>query len=169
MPSLARLRSIVAVALQITVLALLALAFAFRAPQVSGPSMEPAIAPGEFVLINTLTYRLGPVARGDIIAFRHAAPLPAVYLKRVIGLPGDEISIEHGKVQVNGKHLAEPYVRFSDDRSYPTATVPPQAFYVLGDNRVSSDDSRAWGFVSREDVVGKAVFVLWPPGQLGKL
>ena len=131
--------------------------------------MEPRIDSGEYVLINTMAFRMGPVKRGDIVAFRHIRAAPSVYLKRVIGLPGEQITIAGGKVQVNGAPLAEPYVRFTDRRSFPTVTVPPRSYYVLGDNRANSDDSRDWGFVQAEDIVGKAVLAVWPPSRVGAL
>ena len=162
-------RNAAGLTLQVAVLGALAFAFFIRTPQVSGLSMEPRIASGEFVLINTVAYRVGAVTRGDIIAFRHIRSAPTVYLKRIVGLPGEQITIAGGKVQVNGNPLAEPYVRFSDGRSYPTVTVPPRSYYVLGDNRANSDDSRAWGFVEAEDVVGKAILAVWPPSRVGAL
>ena len=162
-------RNAAGLTLQVALLGTLALAFFLRAPQVSGLSMEPRIDSGEYVLINTVAYRLGPVRRSDIMAFRHSRSAPSVYLKRVVGLPGDRIRIDGGKVQVNGALLDEPYVRFSDRRSYPGFTVPPSSYYVLGDNRANSDDSRAWGFVAAQDVVGKAVLAVWPLNRVGAL
>ncbi len=140
-----------------------------RPGQVSGFSMEPRIDSDEYVLINALAYRLGPPKRGDIIAFRHERTAPSVYLKRVIGLPGDRIAIDRGVVSLNGTPLDEPYVAFRDARSFPAVVVPPDAYYVLGDNRARSDDSRSWGFVAATDVIGRAVFGVWPPSRLGIL
>ena len=162
-------RNAAGLTLQFALLGALALAFFLRTPQVSGFSMEPRIDSGEYVLINTVAFRIGPIKRGDIVAFRHVRSAPSVYLKRIVGLPGEQITILRGKVQVNGTALAEPYVRFSDGRSYPTVTVPPRSYYVLGDNRANSDDSRDWGFVEAEDVVGKAVLAVWPPSRVGAL
>jgi signal peptidase I len=140
-----------------------------RPGQVSGLSMEPRIDEDEYVLINALAYRFGAPQRGDIVAFRHERSAPSVYLKRVIGLPGDRVKIEHGNVRVNGRALAEPYVRFRDERSASEAVVPAGAYYVLGDNRVNSDDSRTWGFVPAADLIGRAVFGVWPLGRFGAL
>lgn len=155
--------------LQIAVLALLALAFFMRTPQVSGLSMAPRIASGEFVLINTVAYRLHGPQRGDIVAFHHDGPTPEVFIKRVIGLPGDRIRIVRGTVYVNGTALAEPYVRYPDRRSFPLVVVPPGALYVLGDNRAASDDSRFWGFVPERQVIGKALAGIWPLREMGAL
>lgn len=162
-------RSVASASAQLALLAILALAFFMRTPQVSGLSMAPHIASGEFVLINTIAYRMGAPARGDIIAFHHDGPTPETYIKRVIGLPGDRIRIDRGTVYVNGARLQEPYVRYPDGRSFPEVTVPPNSLYVLGDNRADSDDSRFWGFVPESAVLGKAMFGIWPLGRVGAL
>ena len=131
--------------------------------------MEPRIDSGEYVIINALAYRLGAPHRGDIIAFRHERSAPSVYLKRLIGLPGDRVEIVRGVVHVNGVPENETYVRFRDTRSAAAVVVPPHAYYVLGDNRANSDDSRAWGFVDASDVVGRAMLAVWPPHRIGAL
>ena len=170
MPRQLHWRSIASVTLQIAALALIALAFFMRMPQVSGLSMAPHIASGETVLINTLDYRFRAPARGDIIAFRHdSGDSTEVFIKRIIGVPGDRVRIERGIVYVNGDALTEPYVRFTDARSFPERTVPPDSLYVLGDNRAASDDSRFWGFVAQPDVIGKAVAGVWPLTSAGAL
>jgi signal peptidase I len=163
-------RSIVSVTLQIAALVLIALAFFMRMPQVSGLSMAPHITSGETVLINTIDYRLHAPARGDIIAFRHDnGSTSEVFIKRVVGLPGDRVRIDRGTVYVNGVELNEPYVQFKDDHSYPERVVPAQSLYVLGDNRAASDDSRYWGFVTQSDVIGKAIAGVWPLRNAGAL
>jgi signal peptidase I len=164
---LARLRRGVVVACEIALLALLGVAFFFRLPQVSGLSMEPRIRAGEFVLIDTLSYRFGPVRRGDIVAFRHGGS--EAYLKRVIALPGERIAIVNGNVQIDGAPLQENYVRYRDKRSEPATVVPAGEYYVLGDNRDNSDDSRDWGFVPSSAIIGKAWLALWPPSKAGAL
>ncbi len=140
-----------------------------RTPQVSGLSMAPRIASGEYVLINTVAYRVGRPERGDVVAFRHERSAPSVYLKRVIGLPGDRVQIRNGIVFVNGNRLREPYVRYPDGRSFKPLTVPDGELYVLGDNRANSDDSRFWGFVGEPEVIGKAIAGIWPLRRLGSL
>lgn len=140
-----------------------------RTPQVSGLSMEPHIASGEIVLINTMAYRLHGPARGDIIAFHHDGPTPETFIKRIIGLPGDRIAIVRGRVFVNGAPLDEPYVQYPDRRSYAQLTVPPGSLYVLGDNRADSEDSRVFGFVPKSQVLGHALAGIWPIGHLGAL
>lgn len=162
-------RTVASATLQIAVLCALALAFFMRTPQVSGLSMAPHIDSGEVVLINTMAYRFGSPERGDIIAFHHDAPTPEIFIKRIIGLPGDSVAIEKGQVIVNGTPVAEPYVRYPDQRTFAAVTVPAGALYVLGDNRADSDDSRFWGFVQRRDVLGKAMLGIWPLAHLGSL
>jgi signal peptidase I len=162
-------RPLASACVQIAVLAVLALAFFIRTPQVLGLSMAPHITSGEIVLIDTISYRFRTPARGDIIAFRHDGPTTETFIKRIIGLPGDRIEIRLGHVFVNGTELKEPYVAFADARSFPAVTVPPNALYVLGDNRAASDDSRFWGFVGRSDVLGRAVAGIWPLGRFGAL
>lgn len=131
--------------------------------------MEPRIDSDEYVLINALAYRMGTPQRGDVVAFRHERSAPSVYLKRIIGLPGDRVEITRGVVRLNGAPLREPYVRFRDDRSAAQTIVPPGAYYVLGDNRANSDDSRAWGFVTGDDLIGRAVFAVWPLERFGAI
>ena len=153
-------------AVQLAVLCLLVAAFFMRTPQVWGLSMEPQIHSGQYVLINTFAYRLGPPHRGDIVAFRHEAN-GRVFIKRVIGLSGDRIRIDGGTVTVNGMPLSEPYVRDPDHRSSSEIVVPPQAVYVLGDNRANSEDSRVFGAVGDRELSGRAIAVIWPPHALG--
>ena len=131
--------------------------------------MEPRIESDEYVLINALAFRFGTPQRGDIVAFRHASAGRAVYIKRVIGVPGDRVAIRAGQVRVDGVPLAEPYVHYRDSRSFPDVVVPPGKYYVLGDNRGNSEDSRAWGFVPANAFIGRAIFGVWPLSQIGKL
>ncbi len=162
-----RWRTVANLALQLAVLALLLCAFFVRLPQVSGLSMEPHIRSGEYVLINTFAYRLGTPRRGEIVAFRHEGDTRAVFIKRVVGLPGDRIRIVRGRVYLNQAPLAEPYVAHADTRSFPEVTVPLGSVYVLGDNRAESEDSRFFGAVSDDRLMGRAVAGIWPPHMLG--
>lgn len=131
--------------------------------------MEPHIRSGEYVIINTFAYRFGTPHRGEIVAFRHDGGARAVYIKRVVGLPGERIRIDRGRVYVDGAILREPYVRNLDDRSFPELTVPPGTVYVLGDNRANSEDSRVFGPVADDRLIGRAVAGIWPPRMLGGL
>jgi signal peptidase I len=168
-PRLLHLRPFAGLALQIAVLGILVAAFFVRTPQVSGFSMAPHISSGEYVLINTLAYRLGPPKPGDILAFHHDGVTPEIYIKRVIGVPGDRIRIDRGVVYVNGSRLDEPYVRFPDTRSFAQIAVPPNTVYVLGDNRANSEDSRLFGPVPDAKIMGKALAGIWPLGSAGAL
>jgi signal peptidase I len=162
----ARTRTVVSLSAQLVVLFLIAAAFFMRTSPVDGLSMEPRVHAGEIVLINTLAYRFGPVKRGDVVAFRHDAPTTETYIKRVVGLPGERVEVRDGVVAIDGRVLSEPYVRFPDRRGAPPVVVPPGAYYVLGDNRADSDDSRNWGVVHQDDIVGKALVGIWPPRRL---
>ncbi len=162
-------RSILSLILEIALLCVLIAAFFVRTPQVSGRSMEPQIDSGEYVLIDTLAYRFAVPARGDVVAFRHGdaeGSGASIYIKRIIGIPGDRIEIRRGVVSVNGKPLDESYVRFRDERTFPATLVPPNSVYVLGDNRADSEDSRIFGCVPESALIGKALAGIWPPGAL---
>lgn len=165
-PGVAKARTIVSLSAQFVLLAAIVAAFFFRMPQVDGLSMEPRVHAGEFVLIDTLSYRFRPIRRGEVVAFRHDAPNPETYIKRVVALPGERVSVREGTVRVDGRVLDEPYVRFRDRKSAPPVTVPAHALYVLGDNRADSDDSRNWGVLRQSDVAGKALLGIWPPRRI---
>jgi len=167
--AIARLRRGFVVALEIALLSVLVVAFFLRMPEVSGLSMEPRIGSGEYVLIDTIAYRFSPIRRGDIVAFRPVARPQESYLKRIIALPGERVGIVRGVVLIDGKPLPETYVRYRDGRTLAERTVPPDSYYVLGDNRANSDDSRDWGFVPRSSIFGKASFALWPLGRFGRI
>ncbi|MDZ4158891.1 MAG: signal peptidase I, partial [Anaerolineaceae bacterium] len=133
--------------------------------RVENISMEQTLQPGEFVLVNKLAYRIGEIQRGDIIVF-HFPPNPQEdYIKRVIGLPGDDITVQDGKVILNGQPINEPYITAAPGYSGSWG-VPEGSIFVLGDNRNQSSDSHTWGFVPRENIVGRAMFIYWPIDQL---
>jgi signal peptidase I len=129
--------------------------------RVENISMEPTLMPGEFLLVNKLAYHLGSLQRGDIIVFHYPLDPSQNFIKRVIGLPGDDIKVQDGKVSVNGHTLTENYISAPPD--YPGEwVVPTDSLFVLGDNRNSSSDSHSWGYVPENYVVGRAIFVYWP-------
>jgi signal peptidase I len=131
--------------------------------RVESISMQPTLYAGDFVIVNKLAYQLGQPHRGDIIVFRYPPdPNQVPYIKRVIGLPGDQIHIADGKVLINGQVLAEPYLRVTTNRGGDW-TVPPDSLFVMGDNRNNSSDSRSWGMVPFRNVIGRALVVYWPP------
>jgi signal peptidase I len=162
-------RSFANLAFQLAVLALIVAAFFVRTSQVSGLSMAPHISSGEYVLVNTFAYKFAGPKRGDIVAFRHDDGARAVYIKRVIGLPGDRIRVDGGVVSINGTALPEPYVRFPDRRSFAQVLVPAGDVYVLGDNRAGSEDSRLFGPVPDDKLIGRALAGIWPPADMGTL
>lgn len=132
--------------------------------RVESISMQPTLYAGNFVIVNKLAYHLGKPGRGDIIIFRYP-PDPEhepPYIKRVIGLPGDQVKVSNGKVYVNDVPLAEPYIS-APPRYEDSWTVPEDSLFVLGDNRNSSSDSHSWGMVPLENVIGKAEVIYWPP------
>ena len=159
-------RSAVRLTLQVLLLAAIGMAFFLRMPQVSGPSMLPRVSPGEVVLINTVAYHFGPIARGDVVALRRDEPTAQTFLKRVVALPGERVWLVGGMLYVDGRRVVEPYVSFPDARSTAPVTVPAGSLYVLGDNRTQSEDSRSWGPIPERDVIGKALAGLWPPRRL---
>ena len=127
--------------------------------RVENVSMLPTLHQGEFLLVNKLAYRIGPMARGDIVIFHHDAKED--YIKRLIGLPGDRIEVKDKKVTVNGQLLTEPYIAAAPSYS-GVWEVPAGSVFVLGDNRNSSSDSHSWGFVTLDKLIGKALVVYWP-------
>ncbi len=134
--------------------------------RVDGASMEPTLQSGEFVIVNKLAYVLGEPKIGDVIVFHFPRDPDQEYIKRVIGLPGDRISIKGGKVYVNGQLLVEHYIA-APPAYEATWDVPVDSLFVLGDNRNNSSDSHNWGPVPLDYVVGKAIFVYWPPTAWG--
>jgi signal peptidase I len=148
--------------LQTLILALvlyLLIDFMIARVRVENISMQPTLKPGEFIIVNKMAYRLGSIRYGDIVVF-HYTPQED-YIKRVIGLPGDEVDISDGIVSINGQPLEETYV-YAPPAYTGNWTVPEERLFVLGDNRNQSSDSHKWGFVPVENVVGKALVVYWP-------
>ena len=134
--------------------------------RVEGISMEPSLHDGQFVVVNRLAYRWSEPKRGDIIVF-HFPPDPnRRFIKRVIGLPGDVVSIHDGQVYANDLLLAEPYL--ADEPLYHGEwRLTPSEVFVLGDNRNNSSDSQNWGSLDTQDIIGRAVIVYWPLNDLG--
>jgi signal peptidase I len=153
--------------------AVILIVFIYQPVKVEGTSMMPSLTDQERIFINKFTYRfgIGNIERGDMVVFWFPLDRSKSYIKRVIGLPGDKIEIHCGRVTVNGQRLREEYVPddYRDCNSYPETEVPPNHYYVLGDHRSSSNDSRAWGFVERSYIYGKAVFVYWPLEKMGRV
>lgn len=155
----------------LALLMFLVIRFAIQNFNIDGTSMEPNLHNTELVLVDKWTYLFHPPERGDVIVFR-APPEPTQdYVKRVIGLPGDTITIRGTTVIVDGTKLNETYVAARNQgvppgvRTITNMVVPSYEYFVLGDNRIISSDSRIWGFVPRQNIIGKVALVYWPLGQ----
>lgn len=137
-----------------------------------GSSMNKSFADGEFLLVNKIDYRLASPQRGDVIVFHYDTTHD--YIKRILGLPGDSISVNNGTLYVNGKQVIENIYVTNGNLTYgldflhngETIVVPSHHYFVLGDNREQSSDSREWGFVNIEAIVGKAFLIYWPLQQV---
>jgi signal peptidase I len=143
--------------------------FLYQPVRVEGTSMLPMLEDQDRLFINKVAYRVGEIHQGDVVVFEYPLDHTKSYIKRVIALPGDRLRIDDGTVYVNGSRLAEPYVpnRFSDDRTEPEMVLGPHEYFVMGDHRSISSDSRDFGPVERSLIYGKAVFVYWPMEQVG--
>jgi signal peptidase I len=143
--------------------------FLYQPVRVEGTSMLPVLEDQDRLFINKMAYRVGEIHHGDVVVFLYPHDHSKSYIKRVIAGPGESVRIDHGRVYVNGKLLREKYVpaMYADDRSQPEMTVPAGEFFVMGDHRSISSDSRDFGPVERSLIYGKAAFVYWPMDQVG--
>jgi signal peptidase I len=146
------------------VLAFLIRTFLFEIILVDGSSMEPTLYDANRIFVYKLAYLTGKPQHGDVVIFKTPENIKYNYVKRLIGLPGDRVRIEDGVVYVNDQPLDEPYTAAPPYNDYMEVTVPENAFFVLGDNRNDSKDSRDYriGFVPMDNLVGKAVWRVWP-------
>jgi signal peptidase I len=154
-------------------IAIVVILFLYQPVKVEGTSMMPTLINQERIFINKFIYRFGVenIRRGDMVVFLFPGDPARSYIKRVIGIPGDTVQVADGTVIVNGEALAESYVSQAnrDHISMPETTIRPDQYFVLGDHRNSSNDSRSWGMVPRNFIYGKAVFVYWPLDRIGIL
>jgi len=143
--------------------------FLYQPVRVEGTSMLPMLEDQDRLFINKVAYRVGEIHRGDVVVFLYPRDHQKSYIKRVIAVPGDDLRIDHGRVYVNGERVPERYVpaRYTDDRSEADAVIPPHEYFVMGDHRSISSDSRDFGPVERALIYGKAAFVYWPIDQAG--
>ena len=151
------------------VASILIIAFLYQPVRVEGTSMLPRLEDHDRLFINKFVYHLASIDRGDVVVFHYPRDPEKSYIKRVIALPGDRLRIDHGVVWVNGKSLTEPYVpeEYRDTRSMASMVVPENTFFMMGDHRSISSDSREFGPVERDLIYGKAAFVYWPAKDAG--
>jgi signal peptidase I len=151
----------------ITIIVALVIFFVLQATvgsyKVYGPSMLPGIKNGYYIMVNKVEYYFQSPERGDIIVFHSPNIAGTDLIKRIIGLPGDTVEVKNGKVYINNTPLAEPYVAESPNYKYSPEQVPPDQYFVLGDNRNNSTDSHTGWFLPRKNIVGKAWITYWPP------
>jgi signal peptidase I len=145
--------------------------FLYQPVRVEGTSMLPRLEDHDRLFINKFVYHITSIDRGDVVVFHYPRDPEKSYIKRVIALPGDSLRIDHGQVWVNGKALAEKYVPpiYRDTRSYASTVIPDDSYFVMGDHRSISSDSREFGVVERDLIYGKAVFVYWPAKDVGEV
>jgi signal peptidase I len=143
--------------------------FLLQGFSVYGSCMEPNLYTGERLLGNKLLYRLHPPRRGDVVVFRYPNNPRKLYVKRIVALPGEAVAIRGGAVYLNSKRLRERYVVNAAHGFYPTTRVPRGQYFVLGDNRDHSSDSRTWGFVPARCLEGKVWLRYWPLRRAGVL
>lgn len=143
--------------------------FLYQPVKVEGTSMLPELRDQDRLFINKFAYDFEKINRGDVVVFNYPRDPEKSYIKRVIGLPGDTLRIVDGHVYVNGTEISEPYVpsRYRDDRSMDRITIPADQYFVMGDHRSISSDSRDFGPVERSLIYGKAAFVYWPTEEMG--
>jgi signal peptidase I len=154
-------------------MAVILIVFIYQPVKVEGTSMMPGLTDQERIFVNKYEYKLGAnnIHRGDLVVFHYPLDPSQSYIKRIVGLPGDRVEILAGDVYVNQERLDEPYVldEFRDRDTMLPRLVPPNDYFVLGDHRNSSSDSRSWGFVDRAKIYGKAVLVYWPFEKIGRV
>src|ERR1035441_4064229 len=143
--------------------------YLYQPVRVEGTSMLPRLEDRDRLFINKFVYHISAIEHGDVVVFRYPRHPQKSYIKRVIALPGDRLRIDHGTVWLNGKRQIEPYVpeEYRDTRSMPEIVVPEDSYFMMGDHRSISSDSREFGLVERSLIYGKAVFVYWPTRDAG--
>jgi signal peptidase I len=151
------------------VVSFLIITFLYQPVRVEGTSMLPELRDQDRLFINKFVYRFEHVSRGDVVVFRYPRDPSKSYIKRIVALPGDTIRIDDGHVYVNGARLLEPYVpkAYRDSRSMGEMTIPSDEYFVMGDHRSISSDSRDFGPVDRNLIYGKAEFIYWPADNMG--
>jgi signal peptidase I len=143
--------------------------FVVQPVKVEGTSMQPQLSDQDRIFVNRFIYRFKEIIKGEVVVFWYPKDRSKSFIKRVIGVPGDFIEIRRGMVYVNGERIDEPYLKpeFRDFQSFSKVVVPQEMYFVLGDHRNSSNDSRSWGFVEKSLIYGKAIFSYWPVSHVG--
>jgi len=142
-------------------------AFLAQATRVYGQSMEPNLHTNQRLIVEKISYRFHGPRRGDIVVLKRPDSDGELLIKRVVGLPGEEISVHDGRVYIDGRPLEEPYLSQLTRGHYGPVRVPPLHVFVLGDNRAASNDSRVFGPVHRNQILGRAWFCYWPLDEIG--
>jgi signal peptidase I len=152
-------------------LALVIIVFLYQPVKVEGTSMAPLLSDQERIFINKFVYRFEPIQRGDVVVFWYPLDHSKSFIKRVVGLPGETVEIRQGAVYVNGKIVPEPYVppQYEDLSDFGPVRVEKDKYFVMGDHRISSNDSRVFGSVGSQFIYGRAVFAYWPVDHFGSL
>jgi signal peptidase I len=152
-------------------LALVIIVFLYQPVKVEGTSMAPLLSDQERIFINKFVYRFEAIHRGDVVVFWYPLDRSKSFIKRVIALPGETVTIRQGVVTVNGAVVPEPYVppQYEDVSDYGPTRVPADSYFVMGDHRISSNDSRVFGPVPSQFIYGRAVFAYWPVDHFGSL
>ena len=152
-------------------LALVIIVFLYQPVKVEGTSMAPLLTDQERIFINKFVYRFEDIHRGDVVVFWYPLDRSKSFIKRVIGLPGETVDIRHGLLYVNGQLIPEPYVppQYTDGTDFGPIKVPKDSYFVMGDHRISSNDSRVFGPVASQFIYGRAVFAYWPVDHFGSL
>ncbi|HUV73998.1 MAG TPA: signal peptidase I [Anaerolineae bacterium] len=160
------LREVVETAI-LTLVIFLMVRMAFQNFRIEGHSMETNLHNGQFLIVNKLVYYLHPPQRGDVVVFHSPQSPRKDFIKRVVGLPGEEVEMVDGEVYVEGIPVHEAYIANPGNRSWGPEVVGEFEYFVLGDNRSNSSDSRSWGMLDGDAIIGKAWVSYWPPGTLG--
>jgi len=152
-------------------LALVIIAFIYQPVKVEGTSMVPLLGDQQRIFINKFIYEFEPIHRGDVVVFRYPRDPRKSFIKRIVGLPGELVEIRRGIVYINGVPVQEEYIPAveQDNDSFPPLLLSSDHYFVLGDHRRNSNDSRSWGTVHRKHIYGKAVFAYWPPDRFGRI
>jgi len=150
---------------------LLVMFFLVQPFQVEGRSMQPRLFDGERILVNKLAAALGGLRRGDIVVFTSPADRRRYLVKRIVGLPGERLEIRGGAVLIDGGALRESYLEgaFTGGRDSPPVRLGLDEYFVLGDHRNDSEDSRVWGPIARSQIIGRAFLSYWPPSEAGSI